>query len=123
MHRINDDAQTVAVEGLWVQANKDFRYSEAVGDVKLGQVFQLGGHINDAGLIRHSLVTALDPQPTAAQRKKLPTCGTCGRAFVAEWQRDRCGLSHEVDSAEVVLDRRHRVHDRLVEERVFSVGV
>jgi len=121
--RINDDAQAIAQEGLWVRACKDFRYDEEVGDVKLGQVFQLGGHVNDAGLIRHTLVSPLDPTPSAAQRKKLPTCGACGRVFVETWSRDRCGLSHEVDAGEVMLDRRHRVHNRLVEERVVSVGV
>lgn len=123
MDRINDDAQAIAKEGLWVRANKDFRYDEAVGEVKLGQVFQLGGHINDAGLLRHSLVAPLDPQPSAAQRKRLPACGTCGRVFAEMWHRDRCGLAHEAASTDVVADRRHRVHNRIVEERVIQVGM
>jgi len=123
MDRINDDAQAVAREGLWVSANKDFGYDVDTGDVKLGQVFRLAGHVNDAGLIRHSLVAPLDPQPTAAKRKKLPTCGECGRVFLLAWQRERCGQAHELSAEDMADDRRMRVHDRMLDERVVSVGV
>lgn len=123
--RINDEAQALAREGAWVQATREFGYDEELGQVKRGQVFQLGGHRNDAGLIRHALLQVLDPPPKAADVKKFPSCGECGRVFINEHLRDLCGESHEEPSEEAVLDRRAKVHDRVLqdlEERVFPVG-
>lgn len=118
--RINDEAQAQARQGVWVQASRDFRYDEELGALQLGQVFQLAGHINDAGLVRHGMAAILDPQPTAAALKKLPTCGDCGRAFALPWMRERCGRSHEEPAAEVMVDRRAQVHKRV--SRVLQVG-
>ncbi|MCP3884696.1 MAG: hypothetical protein GY700_04310 [Propionibacteriaceae bacterium] len=118
--RINDDAQAAARQGVWVQASRDFRYDEELGLLKLGQVFQLAGHVNDAGLVRHAQAVILDPQPDKAALKALPTCGECGRSFALGWMRDRCGQSHEESLEQVMLDRRHQVHQRV--ERVMQVG-
>jgi hypothetical protein len=104
------------MEGQYVVASKDFHYDEgAVGKVKLGQVFQLQGHINDGSLLRHQLVISLDPQPDRKAFEKLPQCGECGRRFAEEWQRDRCGASHEMSVAEVERDNRLRVQRRVVQ--------
>ena len=99
----------------YVVAGKDFVYDERVGQVKLGQVFKLGGHRNDGGLLRHRLVQAIDISEDEVA--KLPRCGECGRQFREEWHRDRCGRSHEMKPTEILRERRRQAH-----ERVFSVG-
>jgi hypothetical protein len=105
----------------WVQATRDFGYDEHLGEVRLGQVFQLAGHVNDAGLIRHNLVIVLDPQPKKAALDKLVVCSECGRRFAEDWQRDRCGNMDVRTPADVQRDRRERAHQRF-EERVIKVG-
>lgn len=99
--------------GSWVVAGRDFRYDDgAVGEVKLGQVFQVQGHPNDALLVKHSLVALLDPQPKKTVLEAMPACGTCGRRFLEAWQRDRCGQAHEMTAEERESERREAVHRR-----------
>jgi hypothetical protein len=107
-------------------AGRDFSYDDGkIGDVKLGQIFQLQGHPNDALLVKHNLVSLLEPQPKKAALEALPVCGTCGRCFLEEWQRDKCGESHEMTAEEAIAQRRvtarQRVQDALG-PRVIQVG-
>lgn len=89
---------------MWVVATKDFQYDAELA-VKNGQVFALRQHPNDGLLLKHRLVVALDPQPTADAVAHLPTCGECGTHFQEEWQRDRCGRQHELTAAELAEER------------------
>lgn len=88
---------------MWVVATRDMHYDDTLA-VRNGQVFRLRNHPNDGLLLKHSMVVALDPQPTEDEAAHLPTCGECGARFQTEWQRDRCGRSHE-KPAEVVAER------------------
>ena len=56
---------------MWVVATRDFRYDEDLA-VKNGQVFTLRQYPNDGLLLKHRLVVALDPQPTAAEVAQHP---------------------------------------------------
>lgn len=111
---INDDAQAAARPGVFVQATRDFTYDENVGDVRLGQVFKLAGHPNDAGLIRHQFVAVLPEQPKDDDyaRHGFFQCGECGRFLVEEWHRTRCGDMDTMSEAERNLARRERIGKR-----------
>ena len=104
----------------YVVANRDFTYTAEL-QVRRGQVFALGGHRNDALLIKHRHVALLDPQPTAAKVKQFPTCGECGRQFVSEHWRERCG---ELDTLPAEERRRARRRDAAQrnDRRVVTVG-
>ncbi len=108
----------------WVWATKDFQYDdEAVGYVKRGQIFELGGHRNDEPLLKHRLLALLDPQPKGEEPlEKFPRCGTCGNFFVEGWMRDRCGEHHEMTSVELKEERRERAHQRLDDLGLLPVG-
>ena len=107
---------------MWVTANKDFIYDDKVGQVLLGQIFELGGHRNDQGLIKNRLLAVLDPQPKSAKAlEDMPSCGTCGRIFLEEWQRNRCGERHEMTAEDLLYERREKVK-KTYEERIIQVG-
>ncbi len=89
--------------------------------VHLGEVFELANARNDPLLLKHRYVLMLDPQPTKTGVGKMPKCGECGRVFELEWQRDRCGATHEMTEEERVEERREAIH-RKVEERIIAVG-
>lgn len=112
--------------GSYVMAARDFRYDDGkIGYVKLGQVFQLQGHPNDGLLIKHNLLSLLEPQPKKAALEALPVCGTCGRHFLEEWQRDKCGQSHEMTEEETIAQRRAAAHQRVEDAlgpRMIQVG-
>lgn len=108
----------------WVQALRDFGYeSDVVGHVREGQVFRLGGHRNDNLLLKHRFFILLDPQPKseAGAYKGKAHCGTCGRYFVEDWQRDRCGRMHELTEEERLEAARDsaktRFEDTVLEEQ------
>ncbi len=109
----------------YVAASRDFTYTAELV-VKRGQVFQLGGHKNDALLLRHRHVSLLDPQPKAAALKAMPTCGECGRVFMEEYLRAQCGASHEETDTDALAARRAAVADKVEaaqeSDRVFRVG-
>jgi hypothetical protein len=119
-------------QGDYVQALRDFRYDDQVGEVHTGQVFQLGGHINDDGLLRHRFLAPIEDVPTTKAKREawlasLPTCGECGAMFLQEWQRDRCGEAHGLSAEERERQARERAHDRYErtvapERRVMRVG-
>ena len=108
----------------WVQALRDFGYESAViGHVREGQVFKIGGHRNDNLLLKHRFFILLDPQPKseAGAYKGKAHCGTCGRYFVEDWQRDRCGRMHELTEEERLEAARDsaktRFEDTVLEEQ------
>ena len=100
----------------YVVANRDFTYTTNLV-ARRGQVFRLGGKRNDGRLIAHGHVQLLDPQPSAADVKKLPTCGECGRIFSASAWRDRCGRLHEQSETERRRARREEAWKRAEEVR------
>jgi|GEM_PF-1475115 len=101
---------------MWVVATRDFKYDEDLA-VKNGQVFTLRQCPNDGLLLKHRLVVALDPQPTADEVAHLPTCGACGAHFQEEWQRDRCGRQHELTAAELAGEHRAKRKTQAVDPR------
>ena len=108
----------------WVQALRDFGYeSDVIGHVREGQVFKIGGHRNDNLLLKHRFFILLDPQPKseAGAYKGKAHCGTCGRYFVEDWQRDRCGRMHELTEEERLETARDsaktRFEDTVLEEQ------
>ena len=104
----------------YVVANRDFIYTTDL-PVKRGQVFVLADAPNDALLLKHRHVTLLDPQPKAASLAKMPVCGECGRIFLEEHWRNRCGRLHELSSAEVRQQRRADAQGRVDEvQRINS---
>lgn len=105
---------------VFVVAAQDFQYTETV-NVRQGQVFPLFEMLNDPLLIKHRLVFLLDPQPTATAMEAMPMCGECGRVFVEEWQRDRCGRQHETPEAERVREAHQRANAK-IDRRVIHVG-
>jgi hypothetical protein len=119
-----DPGSTVnVVKGAWAIAGRDFRYDDgAIGEVKLGQVFQIQGHPNDALLVKHALLALLEPQPKKGALDAMPVCGTCGRRFLEEWQRDRCGQAHEMSADDREAERRASVHRR-AEEAIGLPGM
>ena len=109
-------------EGTWVFATKDYTYDEdRVGHVRFGQIFQLKGYINDAGLVDHRLAMVLDPQPRdeSVVEAHFPRCGECGRIFMEEPQRNRCGSKHELSADEREKKRREAAHET-VKEHVYA---
>ena len=108
------DSTVNVVRGAWVTAGRDFRYDDGeIGEVVLGQVFQVQGHPNDALLVKHSLLALLEPQPKKGALDAMPVCGTCGRRFLLEWQRDRCGQAHGMSAEDREAERRASVHRRV----------
>jgi len=107
----------------YVVANRDFIYTPKLR-VRRGQVFALGGHRNDALLIKHRHVALLDPQPTAAKLKALPTCSECGRQFVEMHWRERCGAMDEMSNTERLRLRREQAAKRIdrLPPRMITVG-
>lgn len=105
---------------VFVVAAQDFQYTETV-NVRQGQVFPLFDMRNDQLLIKHRLVFLLDPQPKPAAMEAMPVCGECGRVFVEEWQRDRCGRQHETPEAERIREAHARANER-IDRRVIQVG-
>ena len=91
-----------------VQALRDFTYDEKVGNVKTGQVFKLGNHINDKSLQKHGFFI-----PYTGKLSDLHQDDK-GRRFAEEWQRTRAGDQDAVPAAEVLADRRARVAQRVV---------
>jgi len=105
-------------EGTWVSATKDFTYdSQKVGHLRWGQILQLRGYRNDAGLVDHRLLIVMEPQPKseAVVDKHFPKCGECGRNFINEQQRDRCGELHEMTAEERKMKRRELAHETVKE--------
>jgi hypothetical protein len=99
----------------WVRALRDFGYdSEVIGHVREGQVFRTHGYVNDSLLLKHRFFLLLDPQPKseAGAFKGKPRCGDCGRYFMEEWQRDRCGRMHELTDEERLESARDKAHTR-----------
>lgn len=105
---------------VFVIAAQDFQYTETL-NVRQGQVFPLFDMRNDQLLIKHRLVFLLDPQPKAADMDAMPTCGACGRVFVEEWQRDRCGRLHEMSDAERTRQAHAQANEK-IDRRVIQVG-
>lgn len=94
-----------------VQALRDFTYDEELGRVRTGQVFTLGGHINDAGLLKHRHVAPF-------MGKLTDTCeDDKGRRFAEEWQRARAGDAEAIPPAEALAERRAGIA-----KRVMTVG-
>ncbi len=91
----------------YVQALKAFDYDRKVGRVERGQVFKMGGHVNDAGLLRHRLVV-----PFTGAVGKLPT-DSRGRRFVDDGSRQRAGDTEQTP-AESLSDRRAKIAERVV---------
>lgn len=120
--------------GTYVQALRDFGYDAELGKVMRGQVFSLGGHVNDRRLQKHKFVKVLDPQPSKKVLEQLPACGACGAIFTEPYLRDRCGHEHELTAAELEQAKRasasKRVDDLAAEgalhlplpRRVVTVG-
>lgn len=99
----------------WVRALKDFGYdSNTLGYVRIGQVFQMQGCRNDSLLLKHRFMIRLDPQPKseAGAYKGLSRCGGCGRYFLEEWQRDRCGTQHELTDEDRTEEAREAAKQR-----------
>lgn len=89
-----------------VVALRDFVYDDQIGQVRTGQVFELRGHINDAGLLRHRMVAPFDGTKTVKDDQ--------GRQFAEEWQRTRAGDEDARPAEMVVRERRDRVADRVM---------
>lgn len=94
--------------GRRVQALRDFTYDEKIGAVKTGQVFNLGGHINDASLLKHGHVALFTG-------KLADTCeDNKGRRFAEEWQRARAGDAEAIPPAEALAERRAKIAQRVM---------
>jgi hypothetical protein len=92
----------------YVQALRAFDYDSKIGRVLRGQVFPLGGHVNDASLLEHRFIV-----PHAGKFAGLPA-DSSGRRFVNEAARNRAGQENEVPQADVVAARRESVARRVV---------
>lgn len=107
----------------WVTATRDMGYDDADNPVKIGQVFQLGGYVNDEVMVKVGYLTLLQPQPKKKHKKlrkflaALHECGGCGRKFKYEDHRNRCGFQHEQEQAALLAEQeqaaRERTFDRL----------
>lgn len=91
----------------YVQALRDFRYDDQVGQVRQGQVFRVGGHRNDQSLLRHRFMIVFDDNVGDLFEDNK------GRKFATEWQKERAGREDERPAVEVIADRRAAVSDRV----------
>lgn len=105
----------------WVTATRDMGYDDADNPVKIGQVFQLGGHVNDEVMVKIGYLTLLKPQPKKRPKKfrkfmdSLHVCAGkhgCGRKFKYEDHRDRCGYKHLQDQAALLAEQEQAARER-----------
>lgn len=102
----------------WVMSSRDMGYDDPDNPVRIGQVFQLGGHVNDEVMIKVGYLTLLNPQPKKKRKKlqrfidSLLLCGACGRMFKFDDHRDRCGYQHEQDQEALLLEQKQQAADR-----------
>lgn len=90
----------------YVVALRDFKYDVRLGKVYAGQLFELAGNVNDAGLARHRFVAEFDPsgQP--------PVQDSLGRWFATDWQRERANDMETLTPAELQEKRRAQAAER-----------
>ena len=111
----------------FVRATRDFAYDDGKNPLMTGQVIRLGGYRNDTNLVKVGYLDVLDPQPKKKPKKlqkfldRLHLCGKCGRRFLYDDHRNRCGFSHEEPEQHAAIatdERRARRANELGQDRL-----